>query len=202
VCDSAQVLERTQGGEAGSVLAYVDHCASPGGKRQLRAWLARPLRRIDEITARQDAVAALAGPLAAGADAATAALRRAGDVERAVVRFAAAAAGAVGRDAPRVVLYEDAARRKLRAVTALLRGLAAVQEAADALLAAARTVAEGGPQALPPVLRALLTYGERLPDFREALQVRGLARLVQTLLWPAALVPRHHLPACTRVALG
>lgn len=42
----------------------LDNCTTPFGRRRLRQWLCRPLGRITAITHRQDAVAALSGPLA------------------------------------------------------------------------------------------------------------------------------------------
>jgi hypothetical protein len=49
---------------AGTLLSVLDHCTTPFGRRRLRQWLCRPLGRIADITARQDAVADLMGPLA------------------------------------------------------------------------------------------------------------------------------------------
>ena len=34
----------------------MDACATPAGRRKLRDWLCRPLARVKDITARQDAV--------------------------------------------------------------------------------------------------------------------------------------------------
>ena len=58
----AQVLENESGRKAGTLLGALNRCVTPGGRRLLRAWLLRPLLRVAEITARQDAVAALVGP--------------------------------------------------------------------------------------------------------------------------------------------
>lgn len=69
-----QVLENTDGGATGSLIACLDMCATVMGKRQLRAWLCRPMARIVDITARQDAVAELMGPAAEAAQAARSAL--------------------------------------------------------------------------------------------------------------------------------
>ena len=73
---------------------------------------------------------------------------------------AGVAAGALGRDAPRVVLYEDASRRKLRHFTALLSDLSKIEAAVDCFAAA---------NVQSPVLAALTTFGKDVPDFREAL---------------------------------
>lgn len=69
-----QVLENTDGGATGSLMACLDMCTTVMGKRQLRAWLCRPMARIADITARQDAVAELMGPAAEPAQAARSAL--------------------------------------------------------------------------------------------------------------------------------
>ena len=65
-----QVLENTEGGTEGSLMASLDMCATVMGKRRLRAWLCRPMARIADIVARQDAVADLMGPASEAAQAA------------------------------------------------------------------------------------------------------------------------------------
>lgn len=157
-----QVLD-CEGGVAGSVLAQLDHCVTPGGKRTLRAWLAAPLQSPTAISLRQDAVEELLGAAADAADTARTSMRGCGDIERAVVRLAAAAAGALGRDAPGVVLYEDTSRRKVKAVTTLLSGLQSVETAFEALQAAGGSSEE---------LKTLCSWGKGIPDFREPLKAR------------------------------
>ena len=156
-----QILE-CESNPSGSVLAHLDYCVTPGGKRMLRGWLAAPMRCTADIRSRQDAVAELLDGAVSGMEEARSALRAAGDIERGIVRLAASAAGAVGRDAPGVVLYENPSRRKVRAVTALLRGLEAVQQAVEALAAVSPTAA---------ALKELVTWDQRMPDFRKALEV-------------------------------
>lgn len=51
-----QVVENTEGGAAGSLLSALDMCTTMMGKRQLRAWLCRPMAQVADIRARQDAV--------------------------------------------------------------------------------------------------------------------------------------------------
>lgn len=181
-----------EGSVVGSVLAQLDHCVTPAGKRTLRSWLAAPLQSPAAISLRQDAVEELLGAAADAADTARTAMRACGDIERAVVRLAAAAAGALGRDAPGVVLYEDTSRRKVKAVTALLSGLESVQAAVEAVQRAEASAEE---------LTALCSWGQGIPDFREALKVcmpppRGAQCLVMT---PPAGVRRpllHPAGAC------
>ena len=50
-----------------------------------------------------------------------------GDLERAVARIAATCADAVARDADAVVLYENAAKRRVQAFVAALNSLQALQ---------------------------------------------------------------------------
>ena len=166
-----QVVDSDANG--GSVFAQLDHCVTPAGKRLLRAWLARPLQSAAAIAARQDAVAELMEALLDTAEDASGHLAKLGDLERATVRLAAGAAGALGRDAPHVILYEDSSKRKVRAMTSVLWGLQEAQAAVAALLAA-------GPRAA--ALRGLLEWGgARMPDFRAPLQ-----ELLAAADWPQA----------------
>lgn len=50
-----------------------------------------------------------------------------GDLERSIARLCASSLGAFGRDNASVVLYEDAAKRKVSAFLAVLRGLEKLQ---------------------------------------------------------------------------
>lgn len=50
-----------------------------------------------------------------------------GDLERSIARLCASSLGAFGRDNAAVVLYEDAARRKVQAFLSVLRGLEKLQ---------------------------------------------------------------------------
>jgi len=132
-----EILEDSGGGVAGSLLHTLDRCASAGGRRLLRRWVTRPLRSAAAVKARQEAVADLRG---AGLDAmgrARALMRKAPDMERAVARLVSVAGGR-GRDAAHVVLYEDAARERLRGFLAALDAVKAAAEAANAFDAATR----------------------------------------------------------------
>ena len=42
-----------------TLFAQIDHCMTGFGKRLLRKWLVRPLRRAESILERQDAIAEL-----------------------------------------------------------------------------------------------------------------------------------------------
>ena len=136
--DALEVLANGAGGVAGTLLSALDFCVSPPGRRRLRAWLCRPLGCPRAISKRQDAVETLLTSARSAADSARASLARCGDLERSLARLSAAAAaaaasaagGGVGRDAAGVVLYEDAAKRRVLALVGALSGL---RSALDAL---------------------------------------------------------------------
>ena len=119
-----EILANTRdGGVEGTLLALMDRCVTAPGRRTLRRWLCRPLACPRAISRRQDAVAALkqGGALGEKALEAREQLRRLPDLERCVGRLAAQASGQ-GRSGSTVVLYEDAARAKLKALLSALRG--------------------------------------------------------------------------------
>ena len=68
-------------GADGTLFKVLDKTASPFGKRLLRRWVCAPLRAVDEISERQDAVGALMGD-AELQKALGAALRKVPDLER------------------------------------------------------------------------------------------------------------------------
>ncbi len=54
-----ELVSSMQGGREGSLVQILDRTLSPMGGRMLRAWLVRPLRAVEKITQRLDAVDAL-----------------------------------------------------------------------------------------------------------------------------------------------
>ncbi|EFN52031.1 hypothetical protein CHLNCDRAFT_139631 [Chlorella variabilis] len=161
--ENLEVLENSEGGPEGTLLAALDNCVTPAGRRRLRQWLCRPLARIPDIQARQDAVAELMGSAEEAAGAARALFKGVADLERAVARITAAGAGlGSARDAPHVILYEDVARRRVKAYAAALKGLQQIQDAA----AAFQELGDGISSSL---LRRLVTPGELFPDMAAAL---------------------------------
>lgn len=50
------MLESGSGDTSGSLLAAMDACSTPAGRRRLKDWLCRPLGRTEAIVARQDAI--------------------------------------------------------------------------------------------------------------------------------------------------
>jgi len=74
------------GNEAHSLLAILDHNATPMGSRQLRRWLQRPLRSQQQITERQQAITQLLNSYAY--ETVHTLLRQVGDMERILTRVA------------------------------------------------------------------------------------------------------------------
>ena len=142
---------------AGTLLAALDHCTTPFGRRRLRQWLCRPLCRPGDIVARQDAVADLMGPAEEAAGAARRALSGLSDLERSLARLGAAGAGlGLARDSPKVILYEDVSKKRVHAFVGALRALEKVQDAAGAF---------AGCGATAPLLLDLVTPGRgAFPD--------------------------------------
>ncbi|KAL0028206.1 hypothetical protein WJX79_001719 [Trebouxia sp. C0005] len=154
-----EVLESSQGGRTGSLMGALDNCTTPAGKRLLSQWLCRPLLHIADIAARQNAVQDLISPECAEAvGAARKAFSGVGDLERSLARLnAAGLGGGMGRDAMKVVLYEDNAKRRVAAMIAGLRGLQTLNEAFKGFQAVLPALASG-------LLQQLLTPGKGLPE--------------------------------------
>ena len=51
-----EILRNEDGDRRGTLIEFVDHCSTKFGKRMLEHWLAHPLRKVDLIQLRQDAV--------------------------------------------------------------------------------------------------------------------------------------------------
>ena len=79
-------LVQARSGRAGTLLGSVDRSVTPMGARMLREWILHPLRRVEEICNRQDAVAVFLKD-AMGLGNLRKALAEVRDVERAVSRL-------------------------------------------------------------------------------------------------------------------
>jgi DNA mismatch repair protein MSH6 len=139
--ENLQILENERGGTTGTLLAALEDCVTPFGRRRFKAWLTRPLARAGDIIARQDVVECMLGPASEAVYQARALLKEAGtsfDLERAVARLTATGVG-VGsaRDAPHVVLYEDASGARLKELLRVIDGLERVHNALSVLRATA-----------------------------------------------------------------
>lgn len=172
--ENLEVLENADGGSEGSLLAAVDHCVTPAGRRLLRQWLCRPLFRVSEIRKRQNAIADLIGPAREAACSARSLFGGLADLERSIARLIAAGSGCgSARDAPHVVLYEDVARKKVQAFVNALKGLQRVQDAVHAF--------KNGENCSSTLLTELVTPGLSFPDMTPALQ-----KLLTATDWSAA----------------
>lgn len=167
--ENLEIMENSEGGVVGTLLAALDHCTTPFGRRRLRQWLCRPLCRVEDIVARQDAVEDLMGPAEEAAGAARKALSGVSDLERALARLGATGAGLGSmRDDPKVVLYEDVSKKRVQAVVGTLRALEKVQQAVGAFARCGATSS---------LLLDLVTPGRgRFPDLQPALsEMQGAA---------------------------
>uniref|UniRef100_A0A061S473 Dna mismatch repair protein msh6-2 n=1 Tax=Tetraselmis sp. GSL018 TaxID=582737 RepID=A0A061S473_9CHLO len=118
-----ELLEGAEGGRQGSLLARMDSCISPGGRRLLRAWLCRPLRSVALIERRLDAVEELMH--AEFAQEFASELRGLPDLERALGRLRRLAAAALPLDMAR--------QRQLQRSKALAAAAVAVKQASRVL---------------------------------------------------------------------
>lgn len=170
--ENLEILENSEGGVEGTLMAALDHCTTPFGRRRLRQWLCKPLGRIADITRRQDAVADLMGVAEDAACTARKALSGVADLERALARLGVIGAGLGSlRDSPRVILYEDVAKKRVHAFLHALKALEKVQHAIHAFSGCADDIES-------PLLRDLaipVTYsggkkGGTFPDIDTALE--------------------------------
>jgi len=122
--ENLEILENGEGGISGTLLGAIDHCVTPFGRRRLREWLCRPLFSIKLIKRRQDAVQDLMTSSEEAAGEARKLLAGLTDIERAIARLCASGAG-VGslRDCPRVILYEDVSKKKIKSMLATLNDI-------------------------------------------------------------------------------
>ena len=122
--ENLEILENGEGGISGTLLGAIDHCVTPFGRRRLREWLCRPLFSIEKIRRRQDAVQDLMTSAEEAAGEARKLLAGLTDIERAIARLCASGAG-VGslRDSPRVILYEDVSKKKIKSMLATLNDI-------------------------------------------------------------------------------
>ena len=92
---SLELAEAVHGGKDGTLLSIIDHTRTSMGGRLLRQWLLQPLKSIEAIGARQEAIAELVDDFALR-DGLSKILRTISDIERIVSRVSVGAAN--GRD--------------------------------------------------------------------------------------------------------
>ncbi|PIM97702.1 Mismatch repair ATPase MSH6 (MutS family) [Handroanthus impetiginosus] len=153
--ENLEIFENNRNGDSsGTLYAQLNHCATAFGKRLLRTWLARPLYHIESIKERQDAIAELKGVNQPHVLSFRKELSKLPDMERLLARIFAGSEGN-GRNANKVVLYEDAAKKQLQEFISALRGCEVMTHACSSFGAAL----ENGESRL---LRHLLMPG--IPD--------------------------------------
>lgn len=163
--ENLEILENNQDGSSlGTLFAQIDHCITGFGKRLLRKWLVRPLRRPEPILERQDAIAELKGT---DVDFGSSIkfrkeLTKLPDMERLLARLYSSS-GAAGRNADRVVLYEDAAKKQLQEFIAALHGC-------QCMIQACLSFNDSMGEIKSSLLQHILTPGKGLPDARPTIK--------------------------------
>ncbi|KAL8527225.1 hypothetical protein ACS0TY_005198 [Phlomoides rotata] len=161
--ENLEIFENSRNEESsGTLYTQLNHCASAFGKRLLRTWLARPLYHVESIKERQDAIAELRGVNQPHALGFRKELSKLPDMERLLARIFAGSE-ASGRNANKVTLYEDAAKKQLQEFISALRGCEMMTNACSSLGA----VLENAESRL---LHHLLTPGAGIPDVKSILR--------------------------------
>ncbi|KAK6118119.1 hypothetical protein DH2020_048103 [Rehmannia glutinosa] len=132
--ENLEIFENSRNGDSsGTLYAQLNHCATAFGKRLLRTWLARPLYHLESIKERQDAISELKKgvnqPYVLGF---RKELSKLPDMERLLARIFAGSE-ANGRNANKVVLYEDASKKQLQEFISALRGCEMMNNACSSL---------------------------------------------------------------------
>ncbi|XP_042476035.1 DNA mismatch repair protein MSH6 [Macadamia integrifolia] len=161
--ENLEMFENSRnGGSSGTLYAQLNHCVTAFGKRLLKNWLARPLYHAGSIRERQDAIAALKGVNLPSTLEFRKDLSKLPDMERLLARLFASSE-ANGRNANKVILYEDAAKKQLQEFLATLRGCVVMIQACSSLSAILENVE-------CTLLHHLLTPGKGLPDIYSVLK--------------------------------
>ncbi|GMH02314.1 hypothetical protein Nepgr_004153 [Nepenthes gracilis] len=155
--ENLEIFENNRNGDStGTLYAQLNHCVTAFGKRLLKTWLARPLYHSGSIKARQDAIAGLRGNNLSYSINFQKELSKLPDMERLLMRLFARSE-ANGRNANKIVLYEDAAKKQLQEFISTMRGCEKMAQACSQLGSVINNV-NSGP------LHHLLIPGKGLPD--------------------------------------
>lgn len=155
--ENLEIFENSRNGESsGTLYAQLNQCVTAFGKRLLKSWLARPLCHVESIKERQEAVAGLKGVNLPHALEFRKELSKLPDMERLLARVFSTS-DASGRNANKVVLYEDASKKQLQEFISALRGLEVMAQACLSLSVILNDVKSRQ-------LSHLLTPGKGLPD--------------------------------------
>uniref|UniRef100_A0A0R0F1Q3 DNA mismatch repair protein n=1 Tax=Glycine max TaxID=3847 RepID=A0A0R0F1Q3_SOYBN len=155
--ENLEIFENSRNGDSsGTLYAQLNQCVTAFGKRLLKTWLARPLCHVESVKERQEAVAGLKGVNLPSALEFRKALYKLPDMERLLARIFSSSE-ASGRNANRVVLYEDASKKQLQEFILALRGCEQMAQACFSLGVILSHVKSRQ-------LHHLLTPGKVLPD--------------------------------------
>ncbi|KAI4341663.1 hypothetical protein MLD38_026357 [Melastoma candidum] len=161
--ENLEIFENSRnGGSSGTLYAQLDHCVTACGKRLLRSWLARPLYNLELIKQRQDAIADLRGEILPSILEFRKAMSKVPDLERLLARIFSCSE-ACGRNANKVILYEDAAKKQLHEFISALRGCKSIHETFSSLSAVTKNIRSR-------LLNHLMTPGEGLPEVNSVLK--------------------------------
>ncbi|XP_051141836.1 DNA mismatch repair protein MSH6 isoform X2 [Andrographis paniculata] len=159
--ENLEIFENSRNGDStGTLYDQLNHCITAFGRRLLRTWLARPLYHFKSIKERQDAVAELKGvnqPYVLGF---RKEISKIPDMERLLARIFTSSE-ASGRNASKVVLYEDAAKKQLLEFISALRGCETLANASSSFCSALGNVESS-------LLHHLLTPG--IPNISSTLR--------------------------------
>ncbi|GKC87724.1 DNA mismatch repair protein MSH6, partial [Tanacetum coccineum] len=161
--ENLEVFENSVNGDSKGTLYYqLNRCVTTFGKRLLKSWLARPLYDVASIRERQEAVAGVKGvnlPHTLGFRKKLAMLP---DIERLLARvFSCSEAN--GRNASKVVLYEDASKKQLQEFILVLSGCELIIKACSSLGVILKYIDSS-------LLHRLLTPGKDMPDVNAVLR--------------------------------
>ncbi|XP_026446226.1 DNA mismatch repair protein MSH6-like [Papaver somniferum] len=161
--ENLELFENTRDGSStGTLYGQLNQCVTSFGKRMLKNWLVRPLYLAESIRERQDAVAGCRGDALPHVLEFRKELSKLPDMERLLGRLFSRSE-ANGRNANKVVLYEDEAKRQLKEFISALRGCELMTCACSSLSAKLDDVDSS-------LLKRLLTPGKDLPDLSQVLK--------------------------------
>ena len=159
--NNLEIFENTfDRGSAGTLFESLNHTCSAFGARLLREWLCAPPRRIEDIEARQQSVAALMehGEVR---DELRPVLKKLPDLERLLARVH----GFAGKQAKNSAThYEDIGKAKLGCFIKVLEGFEMLDGAVQRLKPQLGELGKAAPR-----LAQSLTHGEGFPDLSSAL---------------------------------
>ena len=159
--NNLEIFENTfDRGSAGTLFEILNHTCSAFGARLLREWLCAPPRRIEDIEARQQSVAALMehGEVR---DELRPVLKKLPDLERLLARVH----GFAGKQAKNSAThYEDIGKAKLGCFIKVLEGFEMLDGAVQRLKPQLGELGKAAPR-----LAQSLTHGEGFPDLSSAL---------------------------------